>query len=107
MNSKRIELLENFVKEEPKNPFNKYALAMEFYEYDPPKSLDILQTLLKEHPNYLPSYFKTAHLFWEMEDLEKAKNVFVKGLSLAEEQDDQKALSELKSAYQNLLLELD
>ncbi|MEM0941629.1 MAG: tetratricopeptide repeat protein [Bacteroidota bacterium] len=107
MNSKRIKLLKKFVEEEPKNPFNKYALAMEFYEYDPPKSLDILKTLLKEHPDYLPSYFKTAHLFWEMEDLEKAKDVFVKGLSLAQEQGDQKALSELKSAYQNLLFELD
>ncbi|WP_420578557.1 tetratricopeptide repeat protein [Ekhidna sp.] len=101
MNSDRISLLEQFIKDEPSNPFNKYALAMEYYESQPYDSLSLLDGLLNDHPDYLPSYFKAAHLLWEHEKWEKANEVFQKGIRLAEEQRDHKALQELKAAYLN------
>lgn len=107
MNSDRISLLEQFIKDEPSNPFNKYALAMEYYETQPYDSLSLLDSLLNDHPDYLPSYFKAAHLLWEHEKWEKANEVFRKGIQLAAEQNDQKALSELKSAYQNFQFDQD
>lgn len=107
MNSERIKMLEEFIVQEPSNPFNKYALAMEYYESAPSKSLSILQSLLDEHPAYLPTYFKTAHLLWEEEIWEKADSVFRKGIALAQNQGDEKTLHELKSAYQNFQFDQD
>ena len=105
MNLERIALLKQFIEEEPSNPFNKYALAMEYYEEDPSESLPLIQSLLDKNPEYLPTYFKAAHLLWENEEWDEAEEVFQKGIKLAETQGDQKTLLELKSAYQNFMID--
>lgn len=107
MNEERIKHLRSFILEDPGNPFNKYALAMEYYESDAQSSLELLVSLMEEHPDYLPTYYKAAHLFWESEQWEKADTVFQKGMKLASDQQDQKTLNELKSSYQNFLFEKD
>ena len=107
MNPNRIKLLEKYIQEEPNNPFNSYALAMEYYESNPKKSLDLLLALRSAHPDYLPLYFKAAHLLWELEDSEKTTEVFQEGIKLAKEQNDAKALQELSSAFQNFQFEMD
>ena len=107
MNIDRIKTLKKFLTEEPGDPFNWYALAMEYYEHDAEKSCELLDTLLEKHPTYLPTYYKAAHLFWYLENIEKAKKVFEDGIHLAKRTGDQKNLSELKSGYQNLIFEMD
>lgn len=107
MNIKRINLLKSFIADDPNEPFNKYALAMEYYELKPNDSMALLQNLLQDHPGYLPTYFKLAHLLWDNEEWELADKVFKNGLSLAEEQNDSKTYKELKSAYLNFELEKD
>lgn len=105
MNAKRIDLLKQYIEEEPLNPFNKFALAMEYYEREPEKSMELLLPLLADHPQYLPTYFKAAHLLWDAEKWVEADAVFKKGIALAKEQSDEKALSELQSAYQNFQID--
>ncbi|MEO9871230.1 tetratricopeptide repeat protein [Ekhidna sp.] len=101
MNAERIKLLKQFIDEEPSNPFNRYALAMEYYDVDAEESLELLRKLLLEYPDYLPSYFKAAHLLWDNEEWEEANKVFQEGIELAGKQENQKALAELKAAHQN------
>lgn len=103
----RIALLEKFIEEEPDNPFNKYALAMEYYESEWEKSLEILNELLSDSPDYLPTYYKSAHLYWANEQFEKASSIFSQGIELAIKQNDLKALGELKTAYMNLQFEME
>lgn len=105
MNRERIDLLEQFIEDEPENPFNRYALAMEYYEFNPSKSCEMLTELRQSQPDYLPTYFKLAHLHWDNEEWELAELVFTKGISLATALDDQKAIRELKSAFQNFEFE--
>ena len=107
MDIDRIKTLKTFLQEEPNDPFNWYALAMEYYELDVQKSCDLLESLLEKHPLYLPTYYKAAHLFWDLEDLEKAKKTFEEGIHLATKSNDQKTLRELKTSYQNLIFEMD
>ena len=95
MNKERIDLLQKYISEEPDNPFNVYALAMEFYEQQPEKAQMFLEELIRNHPGYLPTYFKLAHLYWDLEEWELTDSIFLKGIDLAEKQNDQKALSEL------------
>lgn len=105
MNAERIIILKKFIEEEPTNPFNKYALAMEYYETNPSESLIILSDLLDNHRNYLPTYFKAGHLYWDMEQMEEASRVFKLGIELANHQRDAKAEKELRAAYQNFQFE--
>ncbi len=105
MNLNRIRLLEKYILEEPDNSFNQYALAMEYYEGDEVKALTLLSELQNQNPTYLPTYFKLAHLLWENEKWEEAEIIFEKGIRLSKEQNDKKAYSELKVAYQNFLFE--
>jgi len=107
VNDTRISLLKKFIEEEPANPFNRYALAMEYYKEAPHEALVILERLLNECPDYLPSYYKAAHLYWEKDEWDLAEKTFQAGLQLAEQQNDQKALMELRSAHLNFRFEVD
>jgi len=107
MNEQRIELLKKYIEEEPKNPFNQYALAMEYYDSIPEEALSILKHLISNHKDYLPSYYKAAHLLWEDENWEEAETIFNQGIALARSQNDQKSLGELQASYQNFLFEKD
>lgn len=106
-NLERVELLRAFIIEEPENPFNRYALALEIKEINPYEAADLFDFLLGNHPDYLPVYFPSAHFFFELDQIEKAKEIFEKGIVLARELNDQKALKELQNAFQNFLFEND
>lgn len=106
-NLDRLKLLRDFIKEEPENPFNYYALALELREKDPKDAATLFDYLLTNHPDYLPVHFPAAHFFAELEDIPKAKEIFEKGIALAELQNEDKTLKELKNAFQNFLFEND
>ncbi|GAB3657041.1 hypothetical protein GCM10028791_29270 [Echinicola sediminis] len=106
-NSSRIELLLQFVKEEPDNPFNLYALALEYQNTDVHKAAAYFDKLLEKHPDYLPSYYHASALFAELEEIEKSQQTYIRGIELAQKQNNQHALRELKNAYQNFMFEND
>ncbi|MCE7056172.1 tetratricopeptide repeat protein [Algoriphagus sp. AGSA1] len=106
-NLDRIQILKQFAEEEPANPFNWYALAIEYREGDQEKACSLFARLLVEHPTYLATYFPAAHLYAEMGKIEPAKEIFENGIALARDQKNIKALQELQNAYQNFLFEND
>lgn len=103
----RLQLLIQFTKEEPENPFNWYALALEYLNSDPEESAAIFDKLLKDHPEYLPTYYTSAVFFTDQNQLNKAKEIFEKGIDLAGKLKEEKASKELKNTYQNFLFEND
>jgi tetratricopeptide (TPR) repeat protein len=106
-NLDRVRLLRKFIDLEQENPFNYYALALELRESDPLETVELFDFLLENHPGYLPVYFTAAHFFTEQNQLLKAKQLFEKGIELAQSQNEEKALKELKNAFQNFLFEND
>ncbi len=106
-NLTRIEQLLQFVKEEPNDPFNLYALALEYQNKDADAAKTYFEKLLQQHPEYLPTYFHAAAFFAEAEKIEKAQQIYLKGIDLAKKQGNQHALRELKNAYQNFVFEND
>ncbi|MDR7130789.1 Tfp pilus assembly protein PilF [Algoriphagus sp. 4150] len=106
-NLNRIQLLRQFTEEEPENPFNWYALALEYRETDEEEAFTLFAKVLADHPSYLAAYFPAAHLYAEMGEIEQAKAIFEKGIVLAREQKNIKAQQELQNAYQNFLFEHD
>ncbi len=102
MNHSRIELLEKFIKEDPADPFNYYALALEYQQTNPSKAKQLFDDLLESHSGYLPVYYTAGIFYAELADESRAHEILNKGVELARSISDHKALRELQSAIQNL-----
>jgi len=101
----RIRQLEEFLKEDPNDPFNSYALALEYLKTDTDKSRRLFENLIKDQPNYLPTYYPFAHLLIELQQPQKAESVFKTGIEISKKLNDLKTLKELNSAYNDWLFE--
>uniref|UniRef100_UPI0040485425 tetratricopeptide repeat protein n=1 Tax=Algoriphagus sp. TaxID=1872435 RepID=UPI0040485425 len=106
-NLDRIELLKGYCKEEPENPFNFYALALEYREFEKAEAAKLFNYVVGSFPNYLPVFFPAAHFFYDEGELQKAKKLFESGIALALLLKDEKAKKELANAYQNFLLDTE
>ncbi|MFO7822782.1 MAG: tetratricopeptide repeat protein [Cyclobacterium sp.] len=103
----RVKVLLQYIEEEPENPFNIYALALEFQNQDKEKASFYFNKLLEEHKSYLPTYYHAALLFAELDQPEKAETTFQDGIALANLQNNALAKKELQNAYLNFQFEGD
>ena len=103
MNKARIEQLLTFYKEDPDDPFNIYCLGTEYKEYDPAKAMVYYSKLLKEHPEYLATYYHAAELLIERDEIDGAEKIIDRGIELAQAQNNPLALRELRNLLNNLL----
>lgn len=97
----RLQQLIAFQQQEPDDPFNQYALALEYLKHDPAKSESLFTSLIESHPEYLPTYYPFAHLLAGKPDRERTTMVFRSGIEQAIKANDLKTLRELRSAYQD------
>ncbi len=102
MNRARLIQLEKFVEEDPTDPFNKYALALELANEDQSRALALLTDIIKISPSYVPSYYQAANLFLEQNRLEEARIVIEKGIVAAHQAKEPKTIAELKSLLEEL-----
>lgn len=100
MNNDRVQQLIRFVQEEPGDPFNVYALAMEFIAEQPQQARTYFDQLLSEHPDYLPTYYHAADLYAQADERDRAAELYEKGIALARAQNNPKTLLELQRAQQ-------
>lgn len=106
-NPSRLEQLLEYYREDPNDPFNIYALAMEYMNSDLEKSLYYLEGLLKWHPNYLPAYYQAGQVYTELEKYEQALEAYSLGQKLADTLGNRKTLEELQRAERMLRDELE
>lgn len=104
-NLQRIQQLMGYLKEEPDNPFNLYALALEYQNHDPEKVAFYFDALLQNHKNYLPTYYHAAKFFASRDETAKAKAIYEEGIKLATDSNNSHALRELQNAYMNFQFE--
>jgi len=102
MNHSRIDLLEKFISEDPADPFNYYALALEYLQTNPAKATELFDQVLSDYPDYLPVYYTAGTFYAETSNDIKAMEILNKGVDLARRKSDLKALRELQNALQNL-----
>ena len=93
----RLEQLQQFVDDDPNDPFNLYALALEFIKSDTSKAEALFNRLLSEHDTYLPSYYQAGDLFESTGKHERAIEVLKKGITLARNAGEMKTLRELQT----------
>jgi Tfp pilus assembly protein PilF len=103
-------LLQNllvFYEEDPNDPFNIYALALEYMKMDNGQAEKYFNKLLEEHPDYLATYYPAAAFFAELDRIEKAELIYQQGIDLALLNNNTKTHQELLRAYRSFLDELD
>jgi tetratricopeptide (TPR) repeat protein len=102
MNAERIKNLEQWIREDPGDPFNKYALAMELAKASPIKADALFDELLTQHGSYLPTYYTAASFYSSQGEPDRAIGILQLGIDLAKKEKDPKTLRELQSALDEL-----
>ncbi|WP_394996093.1 tetratricopeptide repeat protein [Emticicia sp.] len=107
MQAERLKILLEYLADEPNEPFNIYAIAMEFINKDNEKAKFYLEKLLESHPEYIPTYYHAAALYFELNEFEKAKQTYIIGIEKAHLKQNLKAYDELKRAFRMFLDEVE
>lgn len=105
MAASRFDQLLQYYKDEPNDPFNAFALALEYLKSDQTEAKKLFDLLLDNHEDYIPVYYQAGKLYQEMEMKEKAVALYEKGIFIARKQNDLKAARELKSALDELIFD--
>ena len=101
----RLEQLHQFLHEDPHDPFNLYALAVEYQKHDSSQALQYFERLTREHEDYLPVYYTLGKFYADLGNTESAIAAFEKGIEKAREQNEVKTQRELRSALDELMFE--
>lgn len=97
MSSKnRIEQLKVWAKEDPKDPFPGYGIALELKNNGDTSLLSHLQEHVAAFPNYFPSWQMIGLLYLEQGQANLAVETLEKAHALAFEQRELKAAQEIK-----------
>lgn len=95
MNRKEIILQE--LNENPDNPFNYYLLAVEERSIgNLDKSTYLLQSLIERFPDYYPTYYTLAEIFYQLDRTEEATAIATLGIKKAKDLQLMKVLRELE-----------
>ena len=103
MQTGRLEKLLEFIKNEPNDPFLKYALATEYLRiHETVKALEYYEDLVTNHPNYIGTYYHLGKLYEALGRKQDAINIYETGMKITREQRDNHAFSELQQVYNEL-----
>lgn len=101
--SERIQLLQLYLDEDPSDPFNLYALALEYRKADISKAIALFCRLLAEHADYVPTYYQLAQTYQQIGEIEKALQTYTAGITVAMRMKDLKTAQELRTAQELLV----
>lgn len=106
MDRTRIERLEQIFVDNPADTFTLFALAKEYEKTgDSARAIQLFERLLITDEKYIGAYYHLGKAYEQSGDFTKALNIYEKGIKIAQEQKAMHALSELKNAKLNLMIE--
>ena len=95
----RLNQLLEMLKSEPNDSFLNYALALEYAKTDDiAKAIQLIEDLLARDEAYLGAYYQLGKYFEQINQIKNAVITYTKGASIAKQQKNNKALSELNEA---------
>ncbi|WP_207421226.1 heme biosynthesis protein HemY [Desertivirga brevis] len=104
MSVNRLEKLQEFLRNEPNDPFLKYALATEYLSAnDTEKALSYFEDLKVNHENYVGTYYHLGRLYEKLGRKDDAIITYQKGMQVARAVRDNHALSELQTVYNSAM----
>jgi Tfp pilus assembly protein PilF len=107
-NHNKIRELAGYLKKNPQDSFTKFALALELLKLDEVSKAQVLfESVLKQDPNYLGVYYHLGKLYERTGRPGDAKEMYIRGIRVAELQNHERTLAELKEALELLNTEMD
>ncbi|ASU34837.1 Tetratricopeptide repeat-containing protein [Mucilaginibacter xinganensis] len=92
-----------FIKNEPEDPFLKYALATEYLRMnDTGKALAYYEDLVNNHRSYTGTYYHLGKLYEALGRKPDAIATYETGMIVTREKHDNHAFSELQAVYNEL-----
>lgn len=106
--SSKISVLAARIKEDHKDSFSKFALALELLKIDQiDKAKALFENICASEPNYVGVYYHLAKLYTELNENKKALLTYKKGIEVAISVNNAHAKGELEGALLMLELELE
>lgn len=100
----RIDQIKELLLKTPHDSFLQHALALEYIKLGRnEEARGLFETLLTREPTYVGSYYHLAGLLEKLGEREAAIGWYEKGMEIARAAGDQKAFTELRSAYEELI----
>jgi tetratricopeptide (TPR) repeat protein len=97
----RIEMLKQFLAEDPDDDFSEYALALEFEKAaDRTSALSHFENILNRNPSYLAVYYQAGRVYEAEKNFLKAASIYEKGIEIARQQKNTKTMNELRTALE-------
>lgn len=95
----RLAQLETLLKEDPKDPFLHYAIALEYASRgDKAQAIARIEKLVGDNPDYLGAYYQLGQLYEQTQQNDKALTTYRTGAVLAQKLGNKKTLGELNEA---------
>ena len=99
METERLNQLREMLDESPNDVFINYAIGLELYKHvDFSTAVQHMKSLATNFPAYCPVHFKLGQWYAEMDQDEEALRWLNKALSIAEKENDKKAINEIREA---------
>ena len=103
----RLHQLKTMLEDDPKDSFLLFAVAKEYEKLgDLEHALDTFIKLKDLDAEYVGLYYHLGQLYQELDENDKAMEVYNEGIQIAKKQSDFHALSELNNVKTNLEMEL-
>ncbi|MBI1807508.1 MAG: tetratricopeptide repeat protein [Ignavibacteria bacterium] len=103
MSTTRLDTLQQFLEQDPNDPFNHYAIALEYVSsHCYPEAIAKFQELMALDPNYVPAYHQLGLLFARLGKNDEALKTFERGIEIAALVGDMHARSEMEEAIDEL-----
>lgn len=99
-----IKKLKEFLLLTPEDNFLQHALALEYIKLgDDAEARQLFEEILTRDPAYVGSYYHLAQLLQRAGEKELAAKWYEKGMEEAKKVGDNKALGELRGAYEEMM----
>lgn len=103
MKEARIAKLKALLEQDPGDSFSLYALALEYAGMDETvQALELLEDLVRRDHSYVPAYQQLGYLYAKLGRSDDAVATFKRGISIAREQKDLHAQSEMQDALDDM-----
>jgi tetratricopeptide (TPR) repeat protein len=95
----RIDVLLQFLRDDPDEPFTRFALAQEYRKKgNPEEALRYFEALAADRPDYVGTYYHLGKLYQELGRRDDAVQTYRTGIGQAAAANDFHARSELQGA---------
>jgi len=99
----RLQMLSEFLEQNPSDAFARYGLAMEYSKAGQiDQALEQFNKLLAMHPDYTNAYFMAAQTLERVGRTPEAKTMLANGIEAAKRTGNKHALSEMSGMLEEL-----